>query len=194
MLSSTLMTFGLLTATLRVSDSLKSVSISKKFQTITIKLCAAISDTTMLCDAEVEVSDDPYDIESWRGSYKACSNEIVGVLDGNFHRDLEGTYFRNIFGKFESGKVPILHPFDADGMAVAVTMKVRNHLFMRLIQCHIDIRICYLMREMMQSVGYHIYWSIFLNINLPMRKRYTEIQITMNPKFMDAYMLLDINI
>ena len=104
MLSSTLMTFDLLTATLRISGSLKNVSISKNFQTITTKLCAVTSDTTMLCDVEVEVSDDPYDIESWRGGYKTCCDEIVGVLDDNFPRDLEGTYFRNIFGKFESGK------------------------------------------------------------------------------------------
>ena len=68
----------------------------------------------------------PYDIESWRGGYKTCKKEIVEALEGNFPVDLEGTYFRNGFGKFESGKVPILHPFDADGMVAAVTLKVIN--------------------------------------------------------------------
>ena len=137
---SALVTFSILGVTLRISDALKNLSITKKFHTISTKSCAVTTDTAI--ESDVEVSDDLYDIESWRLGYKTCTEEIVSSLDGNFPNDLEGTYFRNIFGKFESGKVPILHPFDADGMAVAVTMKVINHLlinFMHLTQCVTEI-------------------------------------------------------
>ena len=140
MLPTALITFSLLGATLPISDALRHVSITKKFHTISTKICAVTTDTAVASD--VKVSDDLYDIESWRRGYKTCSDEIVSALDGNFPNDLEGTYFRNIFGKFESGKVPILHPFDADGMAVAVTMKVSNHLFgtsMHLTPCVTEI-------------------------------------------------------
>ena len=80
------------------------------------------TDDRKVVKTKVEV---PYGIESWRGGYKTCKEETVEALSGAFPKDLEGTYFRNSFGKFESGKVQILHPFDADGMVAAVTMKVK---------------------------------------------------------------------
>ena len=60
----------------------------------------------------------------FRSGYKTCKKEVVEALEAGIPADLEGTFYRNGFGKFESGRVPILHPFDADGMMAAVTMKV----------------------------------------------------------------------
>lgn len=65
-----------------------------------------------------------YGLESWKAGYKTCKKETVEAIVGDLPKDLEGTYFRNGFGKFEAARVPILHPFDADGMIAAVTMKV----------------------------------------------------------------------
>lgn len=76
-------------------------------------------------DVEVKL-DVVYDIESWRNGYKTCKKETVEALESGIPADLEGTYYRNGFGKFESARVPILHPFDADGMMAAVTMKVTS--------------------------------------------------------------------
>ena len=76
--------------------------------------------TTDRVETEVRTA---YGIESWRGGYKTCEKETVEALEGDFPDDLSGTYFRNIFGKFEAGRIPILHPFDADGMIAAVTIK-----------------------------------------------------------------------
>ena len=76
-------------------------------------------------DDAVEVEKDTaFGIESWRGGYKTSKKEAAEALEGVIPADLEGTYYRNGFGKFESGRVKILHPFDADGMIAAVTMKV----------------------------------------------------------------------
>ena len=100
-------------AYVRVIRSNQDVSMSRTLRSTT-------DDRKVVTKTEV-----PYGIESWRGGYKTCKEETVEALSGGFPKDLEGTYFRNSFGKFESGKVQILHPFDADGMIAAVTMKVK---------------------------------------------------------------------
>ena len=76
-------------------------------------------------DIEKEVL---FGVESWRAGYQTCKKETVEALGGDIPADLEGTYYRNGLGKFESGRVKILHPFDADGMIAAVTMKVWNRV------------------------------------------------------------------
>ena len=86
-----------------------------------IKISSSLSAVTSEIQAEIDA---PWDIDSWRGGYKTCKKEVVEALEAGIPADLEGTYYRNGFGKFESGRVPILHPFDADGMMAAVTMKV----------------------------------------------------------------------
>ena len=110
----------LLAAYLQFSEAYHSSRFSREAQFSSSSL-RSTTDERIVVATEKEV---PYDIESWRGGYKTCKKEIVEALEENFPDDLEGTYFRNGFGKFESGKVPILHPFDADGMVAAVTMKV----------------------------------------------------------------------
>lgn len=85
------------------------------------KISSSLRAVTSDIQTEADV---PFGIDSWRDGYKTCKKEIVEALEAGIPADLEGTYFRNGFGKFESGRVPILHPFDADGMMAAVTMKV----------------------------------------------------------------------
>ena len=76
-------------------------------------------------DSNVDTSKDVvFDFESWKMGYKTCKKEAVEALQGTPPPDLDGTYYRNGMGKFESGRVKILHPFDADGMIAAITMKV----------------------------------------------------------------------
>lgn len=79
--------------------------------------------TTDDLEAKLEVQ---FGIESWRNGYKTCKKETVEALESGIPADLDGTYYRNGCGKYESGRVPILHPFDADGMVAAVTMKVMH--------------------------------------------------------------------
>jgi carotenoid cleavage dioxygenase-like enzyme len=59
-------------------------------------------------------------------------------LGGSIPLDIEGTYFRNGHAKFEVGKVDkVMHPFDADGMISAVTIKdgQGTHLLICLLTC-----------------------------------------------------------
>lgn len=89
-------------------------------------ICEAFSRTLhATTDSTVDISTDvAFGFESWKLGYKTCKKEAVEALEGAPPVDLEGTYYRNGLGKFESGRVKILHPFDADGMVAAVTMKV----------------------------------------------------------------------
>ncbi len=49
---------------------------------------------------------------------------MLTLSGGSIPLDIEGTYFRNGHAKFEVGKVDkVMHPFDADGMISAVTIK-----------------------------------------------------------------------
>ena len=85
-----------------------------------------------------------WDYNAWLKGWETCESETVEVLQGNslthsltylltrsfthsggsIPLDIEGTYFRNGHAKFEVGKVDkVMHPFDADGMISAVTIK-----------------------------------------------------------------------
>ena len=82
-----------------------------------------------------------YGMKSWQNGYATVQKETVEALAGSLPLDIEGTFFRNGFGKFEIGKtsrsegIRILHPFDADGLLSAVTMKdgkgTYRHSFVR---------------------------------------------------------------
>jgi hypothetical protein len=119
MFSSTFLVASLLLAHLRLHEAFHNPVRSVRH----INLRKPLKTTTD--DVEIKL-DVVYDIESWRNGYKTCKKETVEALESGIPADLEGTYFRNGFGKFESARVPILHPFDADGMMVAVTMKVTH--------------------------------------------------------------------
>ena len=107
----------ILCAHLIFSDAFLSSVGSNRYQKITNSVRSVTSDI----QADVDVQ---FGIDSWRDGYKTCKKEVVEALEAGIPADLVGTYYRNGFGKFEAGRVPILHPFDADGMMVAVTMKV----------------------------------------------------------------------
>eukprot|EP01035_Chromulina_nebulosa_P033017 gene33017-44174_t len=70
-----------------------------------------------------------YDIEAWKRGYESCIEEICEVISTTLPPDLGGTYFRNGLGKFEVGDDFIAHPFDADGMITAITIKNSSAIF-----------------------------------------------------------------
>jgi hypothetical protein len=119
MLSSTFVVASLLLAHLRLHEAFHNPERSVRQTQLRKPLKTTTDDVEIKLDAV-------YDIESWRNGYKTCKKETVEALESGIPADLEGTYFRNGMGKFESARVPILHPFDADGMMVAVTMKVTH--------------------------------------------------------------------
>jgi len=64
-----------------------------------------------------------WDRESWEAGFTNVEKECCSELSNrNIPLDLKGTYFRNVYGKFNVGDTKILHPFDADGMVVAITI------------------------------------------------------------------------
>lgn len=115
MASSTFAVALILATHFRESASFLNPARTSALHTYSKPLTAATEDIS---------TDTPFGIESWKNGYKTCKKESVEALEAGIPADLEGTYYRNGFGKFESGRVPILHPFDADGMVAAVTMKV----------------------------------------------------------------------
>lgn len=64
-----------------------------------------------------------YDRQAWINGFSTCEKETASVLEGSVPLDIEGTYFRNGHAKFTVGKEKVMHPFDADGMVAAVTIK-----------------------------------------------------------------------
>lgn len=65
-----------------------------------------------------------WDVKSWQAGYKSCKTEACKALEGDLlPKDLEGTYFRNGYGKFEVGEDKVVHPFDGDGLVNALQIK-----------------------------------------------------------------------
>lgn len=65
-----------------------------------------------------------YDKTAWQNGFTTCEEETAAVLEGApLPQDLEGTYFRNGHAKYSVGKDLVMHPFDADGMITACTIK-----------------------------------------------------------------------
>jgi len=70
-----------------------------------------------------------YDPKGFSSLFQSCTEEICESLPGNFPLDIEGTFFRNILGKFEAGNEKYTHPFDADGMIAAIQFKDGKAIF-----------------------------------------------------------------
>ena len=70
-----------------------------------------------------------FDQEAWERGYTSCKEELVKELEGFLPKDIEGTFFKNVPAKFEYGKDLVLHPFDADGMVLGITIKDGKALF-----------------------------------------------------------------
>jgi all-trans-8'-apo-beta-carotenal 15,15'-oxygenase len=74
-------------------------------------------------------TEESYDLEAWKRGFSTCAKEICEKLPGTVPKDIKGTYYRNGYGKFESGKDKVMHPFDADGMMCAITIEDGNAIF-----------------------------------------------------------------
>lgn len=70
-----------------------------------------------------------YDIQAWRSGFTTCETETCTDLPVEFPIDIDGTYFRNGYAKFEVGKDLIMHPFDADGMITAIQVSNGTGVF-----------------------------------------------------------------
>jgi len=69
-------------------------------------------------------TDPTYDVAAWQAGWTTCEKEIAADLPGgNVPLDLDGTYFRNGHAKYESGSDKVMHPFDADGLVSAITIR-----------------------------------------------------------------------
>lgn len=67
-----------------------------------------------------------WDKDAWLLGWETCKEETAITLDTKENKiplDIDGTYFRNGHAKFEVGKDQVIHPFDADGMITALTIK-----------------------------------------------------------------------
>eukprot|EP00980_Cylindrotheca_fusiformis_P011463 scaffold2659_cov107-Cylindrotheca_fusiformis.AAC.6 len=65
-----------------------------------------------------------YDSRAWEGGFQNVEQEVCLELDGDFPKDLEGTFFQNGHAKFRVSDDEFhIHPFDADGMVQAVTFE-----------------------------------------------------------------------
>lgn len=70
-----------------------------------------------------------FDQAAWERGYTSCNEEVVKELEGSLPTDIEGTFFKNVPAKFEYGKDLVLHPFDADGLVLGITIKDGKALF-----------------------------------------------------------------
>lgn len=64
-----------------------------------------------------------YDSKAFEAGYFTLNDEICEEMEGALPTDIEGTFFRNIPAKYEAGKDLVTHPFDADGMIAAISIK-----------------------------------------------------------------------
>ena len=108
--------------------TLKIVAEARRLTPSPRASCSKRFATTAAADVST-TTETAFGLESWQKGFTTSQKENVEALAGTLPLDLEGTYFRNGFGKFEVGKtsrspgIPIVHPFDADGMVAAVTIK-----------------------------------------------------------------------
>jgi len=70
-----------------------------------------------------------YDSAAWEAGWSTCEKETAAELQGSVPLDIEGTYFRNGHAKYEVGKDKIMHPFDADGLVSAITIRNGRCIF-----------------------------------------------------------------
>ena len=79
--------------------------------------------------SEQSITSTKFDQAAWEKGYQSCKEELVEELEGSLPMDIEGTFFKNVPAKFEFGKDLVLHPFDADGMVLGITIKDGKALF-----------------------------------------------------------------
>ncbi|CAM9271037.1 unnamed protein product [Scytosiphon promiscuus] len=65
-----------------------------------------------------------YDQKSWVLGYESADGEdqyLMEPSEGSVPKDIEGTFFRNGPAKFKVGEDQVKHPFDGDGMVMAIS-------------------------------------------------------------------------
>lgn len=67
--------------------------------------------------------------QHWRHGFHNCEQEIAGRLVGKAPFDINGTYYRNGYGMIKIGDHEVHHPFDGDGMIVAISFHKGNMFF-----------------------------------------------------------------
>lgn len=73
------------------------------------------------------------DMKAWANGFTNCPVEMPPtILDMKLPADFPvGTYFRNGHGRFTADDgTPVIHPFDGDGMVVAMTFDPENNRVM----------------------------------------------------------------
>lgn len=80
-------------------------------------------------NSQLRAAPETYDLQAWKNGFSSCKSEVCEKLVGEIPRDIRGTYFRNGYGKFEVGKDKVMHPFDADGMMIGITIADGSAIF-----------------------------------------------------------------
>jgi carotenoid cleavage dioxygenase-like enzyme len=76
-----------------------------------------------------------FDQVAWESTFASTPDEVCIMLGENWPREIFGTYYRNVCGRYLVGDQPVLHPNDADGMIAAVTFRDGRAIFRnRLVQ------------------------------------------------------------
>eukprot|EP00903_Cladosiphon_okamuranus_P006159 g6060.t1 len=73
-----------------------------------------------------------YDNESWALGYQNADSEDQYLMEpsmGAIPKDIEGTFFRNGPAKFHVGEDRVKHPFDGDGMVMAISFSKEGAYF-----------------------------------------------------------------
>ncbi|CAM9702553.1 unnamed protein product [Ascophyllum nodosum] len=73
-----------------------------------------------------------YDIDSWSKGYEDADPEdqyLMEPSEGSIPEDIEGTWFRNGPAKFKVGNDLVKHPFDGDGMVMAISFSKEGAYF-----------------------------------------------------------------
>eukprot|EP00752_Nemacystus_decipiens_P007508 g6709.t1 len=73
-----------------------------------------------------------YDQKSWALGYQTADSEdqyLMEPSEGSIPKDIEGTFFRNGPGKFKVGEDLVKHPFDGDGMVMAISFSEEGAYF-----------------------------------------------------------------
>jgi all-trans-8'-apo-beta-carotenal 15,15'-oxygenase len=91
------------------------------------------SSDTMTTNPTPKLSRTGADMKAWANGFTNCPVEMPPtILDMQLPSDFPiGTYFRNGHGRFTADdETPVIHPFDGDGMVVAMTFDPENNRVM----------------------------------------------------------------
>ena len=108
-----------------------NVFIALIFQSICLSSFKVIAPNrlTRLKQLRAELDTLSYDIKAYESIHKTCDDEVCEIISTTLPTDIEGTYFKNTAGNFEFGQDKVMHPFDADGMIIALQLQNGKAIF-----------------------------------------------------------------